>query len=156
MSNVSADGTGRLGELEIYEGIEEFFWSLDACDVDIGIVTKSPSMIPKSFVEMQKWPVSVIIGYHDVKRRKPDPEALLLALGRGRDPISSFHVGDQPEDTQAARAAGVTAIGAGWGLRDTALLEASRPNHLFMTVEDMRKFFTEVLFPERVPEGHGL
>ena len=59
----------------------------------------------------------------------------------GAEPENSFHVGDQPEDTEASRAARVTAIGAGWGLDDARLLEASEPDHLFMSVEKLRQFF---------------
>ena len=63
----------------------------------------------------------------------------------GAEPENTFHVGDQPEDTEASRAAGVTAIGAGWGLDDTRFLEASEPDHLFMSVDELRQFFMELL-----------
>ena len=71
---------------------------------------------------------------------------LLLAMRKsGATPEDTFHVGDQPEDTDASRAAGVTAIGAGWGLADTSLLEASKPDHLFVSVQDLQMFFRETL-----------
>ena len=81
-----------------------------------------------------------------MRRRKPDPEALLLAMRKaGADPDETLHIGDQPEDTEASRGAGVTAIGAGWGLRDIGLLEASKPDRLFLSVQELREFFLEVL-----------
>ena len=63
----------------------------------------------------------------------------------GAAPADSFHVGDQPEDTEAARAAGVMAIGAGWGLDNTRPLEASRPDRLFLSVGELRTFFGSII-----------
>ena len=131
----------RAPELEVYDGVHELLWELDAYDETLAIVTKSPDMVPRFFVKQHKWPIGIVLGYHQVKRRKPDPEALLLAMRKANaDPGDTFHVGDQPEDTEASRAAGVTAIGAGWGLDDTRLLEASNPDHLFMSVKALGEF----------------
>ena len=144
----------RLGELEVYEGIHELLFSLDAYDVEMGIVTKSPSMIPKKFVEMHNWPIRVVLGYHDAKKQKPDPESLLIALGGGgQDRKGDYHVGDQAEDTYAARAAGIIAIGATWGLLDKTPLEESKPDHLFSAVSDLEKFFTGVFLKGPVPSN---
>ena len=134
----------RVPELEVYGGIHELIWELDASDAALAIVTKSPDMVPWFFVKQHNWPIEIVLGYHQVKRRKPDPEALLLAMRRaGAQPQDTFHVGDQREDTEASRAAGVTAIGAGWGLADTSLLETSKPDRLFMSVQELQEFFRE-------------
>ena len=52
---------------------------------------------------------------------------------------------DQPEDTEASRAANVTAIGAGWGLADTQSLEASTPDFFFTSVAKLRNFLLEAI-----------
>lgn len=136
----------RVPGLDVYDGIHELLSDLHSRDQTLAIVTKSPDMVPKAFVERHGWPIDIVVGYHQVRRRKPDPEALLLAMRRaGTDPDDTFHVGDQPEDTEAARAANVMAIGAGWGLADTAPLEASRPDRLFVSVETLRRFFRSVV-----------
>ena len=135
----------HVPRLEVYAGVHELLRDLHARDHALAIVTKSPDMVPRAFVERHGWPIDIVVGYHQVRRRKPDPEGLLLAMQRaGADPTDTFHVGDQPEDTAAARAANVTAVGAGWGLVDVAPLEASRPDHLFLAVADLRKFFRSV------------
>ncbi len=134
----------RLSELDVYAGIHELIWELDAVDEALAIVTKSPDMVPRYFVKQHKWPIEIVLGYHQVKRHKPDPEALLLAMRQaGADSVNTFHVGDQPEDTEASRMASVTAIGAGWGLEDTRLLEESKPDHLFKSVAELREFLME-------------
>ena len=138
----------RVPTLLVYEGVHELLSDLHAMEQTLAIVTKSPDMVPRAFVERHGWPIDIVLGYHQVRRRKPDPEALLLAMSRaGADPADTFHVGDQPEDTQAARAVNVMAIGAGWGLTDTALLEASQPDRLFLSVRELRKFFQSLVPP---------
>ena len=135
----------RVRELEVYDGIHELIWELDAY-ATLAIVTMSPDMVPRFFVKQHNWPIEIVLGFHQVKRRKPDPEALVLAMrSAGAEPRDTFHVGDQPEDTEASRAAGVTAIGAGWGLADTSLLETSKPDRLFRSVQELQEFFRESL-----------
>ncbi len=133
-------------KLKVYDGIHKLIRDLDACDETLAIVTKSPDMVPRFFVKQYKWPVDIVLGHHQVNRRKPDPEALLMAMRKaGAKPGDTFHVGDQPEDTEASRAAGVTAIGAGWGLTDIGDLTESKPDHLFISVEELRVFLVEAL-----------
>ena len=136
----------RAGELEVYEGVHDLLGDLDARGQTLAIVTKSPDMVPRHFVERYRWPISMVLGYHQVRRRKPDPEALVLAMRKAdTEPGKTFHVGDQPEDTEASRRAGVVAIGAGWGLADIASLQSSRPDRLFMSVPELRKFFLQAV-----------
>ena len=132
----------RVPGLEVYEGVHELLSDLHTRDQKLAIVTNSPDMVPKAFVKRHRWLIDIVVGYHQVRKRKPDPEALLLAMRRaGANPADTFHVGDQPEDTEAARAANIMVIGAAWGLADTAPLEAWRPDRLFMSVGELRKFF---------------
>ena len=136
----------RVSELEVYDGVHELLADLHARGQMLAIVTKSPDMIPRFFLERHRWPIDIVVGYHQVKRRKPDPEALLLAMREaGAAPADTFHVGDQAEDTEASRAANVMALGAGWGLADTGALEASSPDRLFMSVGELREFLLHVL-----------
>ena len=132
---------GRLASLQAYEGIGKLLAEPTAADHRLAIVTRSPDMVAKAIVQREKWPIDIIIGYHAVQRRKPDPEGLLLAMERaGATPAETFHVGDNPEDTQASRAAGVVAIGTTWGIPDPSALIASKPDYLFDTVAELRAF----------------
>ena len=127
--------------LEPYGGITPLLDSLVGVGEKIAIVTNSPTQVPQRFSERQRWPLDCIIGFQDVRRRKPHPEGLLLALEQcGEKPTSSFHIGDRAQDTEAARAAGMTAIGAGWGSLELDALRRSRPDELFMSVADLRDF----------------
>lgn len=131
----------RAGQLEVYPGINELLSELHARGHSLAIVTKSPDMVPKAFIRQHQWPIDVVVGYHDVKRRKPDPEGLLLAMSKvGATPASTYHVGDQVQDTDAARGAGVVAVGVTWGLADGADLIASGPDEVFNTVEKLAAY----------------
>ena len=135
----------RAPALEVYDGVHELLFDLDAGGQTLAIVTKSPDMIPRDFVRRYRWPISIVIGFHQVTRQKPDPEALTLAMREaGAERDETFHVGDQPEDTEASRRAGIVAIGAGWGSPDVELLRASDPDHLFTSIQECRKFLLAV------------
>lgn len=135
------DVMAKASRLRVYDGIGELLEALLANGQKIAIVTKSPDMVPKAFIKQYKWPIDIVVGYHQVKNRKPDPEGLLLAMRQaGASPKETFHIGDQPEDTEASRAAGVTAIGSAWGIADATALRASKPDRVFITVSELKAF----------------
>ena len=58
----------------------------------------------------------VVVGGDETDRHKPDPAPLLLALERlGAAAEDAAYVGDSPFDMQAAKAAGLYAVGVSWG-----------------------------------------
>jgi pyrophosphatase PpaX len=58
----------------------------------------------------------VVVGGDEAERQKPEPDLLLLATDRpGAAPATAVHVGDSPLDLQAARSAGMHAVGVTWG-----------------------------------------
>lgn len=60
--------------------------------------------------------VDTVVGLEDITKAKPDPEALLTALGRLKAGASdSFYVGDTDIDMKTAAAASVRGIGAATG-----------------------------------------
>lgn len=135
----------RVERLDVYPGINELLAALSASGHRLAIVTKSPDMVAKWFIAQNDWPIDVLIGYHQVKRRKPDPEGLLLAMERvNAVPQNSYHIGDQVQDTQAARAAGMIPIGVTWGIGDDAELRASNPDALFASVEELARYFADL------------
>jgi HAD superfamily hydrolase (TIGR01549 family) len=136
----------QASRLTVYDGINELLNKLHRRKHPMAIVTKSPDMVPKAFIKQHKWPIEIVVGYHQVKTRKPDPEGLILAMTQaGAKPDETFHIGDQAEDTLASRAANVTAIGSAWGLEDRSALEASKPDHLFTAVDQLQSFLLKIL-----------
>jgi len=73
----------------------------------------------------------VVVCGPDTVNRKPDPEALMLALRRlGVTPGRAAYVGDSPEDIEMARAAGAWSIGVPGGFPNAGALERARPDLL--------------------------
>lgn len=138
----------RLCGLSPYPEVTETLFDIHKSGQELAIVTNSPDMVPRHFVKRYSWPIEIILGYHQVPRarRKPDPAGLLLALEQSdcSSESKNFHVGDASEDTEASRRAGVIAIGAGWGCSDISQLRASDPDHLFMSVHELRSFFRQL------------
>src|SRR5882724_11892354 len=132
----------QASKLQVYDGIHELLNDLHAAGQTLAIVTKSPDMVAKAFIREHGWPIKIVLGYHQVRARKPAPEGLILAMQKaGASPEETYHVGDQPEDTQASRAAGVVALGSAWGLADRAALKGSAPDELFASVAELRAYF---------------
>lgn len=85
--------------------------------VKLGIVTgKGRRSADISIEHLQLKPFfSIVVTGDDVERPKPDPEGIykaMTALGANAD--QTWFVGDSDTDIQAARAAGVTAVGVNW------------------------------------------
>lgn len=83
-----------------------------------GVVTSAPrwyadALLSEHFADVR---IDTVVTRDDVRRLKPDPEPIKLALQRlGVSPERAVYIGDEPEDMQAAHSARVTFIGAGWG-----------------------------------------
>ena len=113
-------------------------------------------MLPRAFIERRRWPIEIVLGFHQVRRRKPDPEALLTAMRMGNAAAcGTYHVGDEADDTKASRSANVVAIGAGWGTKDFVALEQSKPDHLFLSVAELHSFLLSAVPAASSVTGSG-
>ena len=131
----------RLREVEPCEGINELLNAASSAGHSLAIVTHSPGVVPTEYARKEDWPIEIIIGWHDYRVRKPNPKGLQLAMQRGNAvPENTYHIGDQPSDTEAAKRAGIHSIGAAWAALDTAALLASRPDQYCETVSELAAF----------------
>lgn len=136
----------QASKLPVYEGITKLLKELHESGHTLAIVTKSPDMVPKAFIKAHSWPIDIVVGYHHVKNRKPHPEGLLLAMSKaGAKPEDTYHVGDQPQDTEASRGAEVVALGSAWGVKDASELIDSKPDAIFRSVDELRGYLKNEL-----------
>ena len=109
--------------IDCFAGVEDVLLRLKEEGRQLGIVTaKRRATVDLAFARL---PIEqffdVVVGGDETAEHKPHPAPLLLALERlGARPEDAAYVGDSPFDMQAARAAGVTAIGVSWGGIHTA------------------------------------
>lgn len=104
--------------LEFCHGMDRALATLKAQGRRLGVVTaKRRSTVELAFARLPLGPLfETVVGGDETELHKPDPAPLLLGLERlGADPSQAAYVGDSPFDMQAARAAGMYAVGVSWG-----------------------------------------
>ncbi len=140
-----AEYRNRLMEIPPCDGINEMLNDAHSAGHSLAIVTHSPGMVPTEYARDKGWPLEIIIGWHDYKERKPSPRGIQLAMQRGNAvPENTYHIGDQPSDTEAARRAGIYSIGAGWAATDRTALLSSEPDCYCETVADLAAFIRQL------------
>jgi pyrophosphatase PpaX len=128
--------------LETFPGIPELLRTLLDRGHRLGIVTaKRVATVRLAYA---RFPVledamEVLVGAEDTERHKPAPDPVLEALARlGAAPADAAYVGDSPFDIRAGKAAGVRAIGVGWGgIHPAERLAQEGPDALVATPEEL-------------------
>jgi pyrophosphatase PpaX len=104
--------------LECCAGMDEVLATLKDRGHRLGIVTaKRRLTVDLAFARLPiEQLFETVVGGDETTHHKPHPEPLLLALERlGASPQDAAYVGDSPFDMEAAKAAGLYAIGVSWG-----------------------------------------
>lgn len=106
------------GHLELLPGVPELLDFLDHEAVPRAIVTSTPranlDMILDSLGIAARFasPLGALVAEEDAARGKPDPEGFLVAAHRlAVDPAAAVVIEDAPAGLEAAKAAGMRAIG---------------------------------------------
>jgi pyrophosphatase PpaX len=105
-------------ELQICVGMDDVLVALKQEGRKLGIVSaKRRRTVELAFANVAVGHLfDVVVGGDEHENQKPEPDLLLLALGRlDAKPQEAAYVGDSPFDMQAARAAGMYAVGVTWG-----------------------------------------
>jgi HAD superfamily hydrolase (TIGR01549 family) len=106
---------GSFGQTQLPVATTEFLQRVSHI-ARLGVVTKAPRPYAERLLAHHGIQVPVLVAYHDVKKIKPDPEALLLASQRLGIPVERcIYIGDDENDVKAAYAAGFTPVGVCWG-----------------------------------------
>jgi pyrophosphatase PpaX len=109
--------------LECCVGMEDVLATLKERGHRLGIVTAKRRLTAD--LAFARLPIEhlfeTVVGGDETDEHKPHPAPLLLALERlGARAEDAAYVGDSPFDMQAAKAAGLYAIGVSWGRIHTA------------------------------------
>ncbi|CAM5505746.1 HAD family hydrolase [Streptomyces narbonensis] len=123
---------------KVFPFVAEALSALRAAGVGTGLVTLRSRqrvgwLLPPAVLDL----IDVVVCYEDAAP-KPAPDGLLLALDKlGVAPASAVIVGDMESDMHAARAAGVTPIGAGWGFSSPAALTRAGATVVLPRADDL-------------------
>ena len=141
----------NLEMIEVFPGIRAVLENLRSEGKPVALVTSVPDRSLVSAVlesiGAKHWFKSVVTG-EDVKRPKPDPEGIQLALeGLGLSKRQVLMVGDSAADIQAGRDAGVITGAALWARKDLRdlwgpLASRARPDFEFQTVAELGGFLS--------------
>jgi HAD superfamily hydrolase (TIGR01549 family) len=81
----------------------------------LGVVTMAPRPYAEKLLAHHNLPIPVLVGYHDVVRRKPHPDPIAKATAMLQIPANEcVYIGDDPDDIVAAASAGAVPIGLSW------------------------------------------
>lgn len=130
-----------------YENLEELIIYLKREGVVLGVVTsKRRSSAEQTLAAVGLTALLPLVGcMEDTAQHKPSPDPLLRAVELlGRRPDECVYVGDTPFDLQAAKAAGMAAIGVTWGAGSREELDAEGGTATVGTIDELRR---ELLSP---------
>lgn len=124
----------------LYPGVERVVTGLRERGATLGVVTSKLRAGCERGLKltglMEHFPL--LVTADDVKRPKPDPEPVELALERaGAARASTIFIGDSPHDMAAGRAAGVATAAVLWGPFSVDDFAASPPTFLLERPEEI-------------------
>jgi N-acetyl-D-muramate 6-phosphate phosphatase len=105
-------------DTRLFPGFEEVLAQLDAHRIPWGVITNKPRWLTEPLMQQlglyQR--AGCVLSGDSLPVRKPDPLPLLTAARRLQiEPARCLYLGDALSDMQAARAANMVALGAGFG-----------------------------------------
>lgn len=135
--------THMMEKTEPYEGIPQALAALKAAGAQLAVLSNKPDVMCAPLVR-HYFPE---IAFLDVRGQrpdtplKPDPTALLEIMKEaGVDKSQCAYAGDSDVDMILARNAGVAGLGASWGFRGVAELEAAGPTRILWKPADLLEY----------------
>lgn len=133
--------SNKIHESILYEEIKKILEHISSQNINIAIVTSSPSSYAKQVLKYFDLKFDYLIGYHDVRKIKPDPEPMLKVLNHfnlNSSEVISF--GDRDIDIKSSNAANIKSIACCWGNSKCELLKNSNPFDIIYDTKSILKF----------------
>ncbi|MDB5969027.1 MAG: Phosphoglycolate phosphatase [Hydrocarboniphaga sp.] len=129
----------------LFPGMNQLLVALELAKRPWGVVTNKPAFLTDPLMIELKLDqrAACIISGDQVPKPKPAPDSLLLALERtGISAARTVYVGDDRRDIDAARAAGIRSIAAGWGYLGADAPASWDADHLTATTADLAQLLS--------------
>lgn len=117
-----------ISNFTLYEGFEAVFDFIRQNRIKVAVVSTSISNYVNNVLNHFSIPYDVVIAYHDVYCKKPDPEAFINALKiMELSPKDVISFGDRGIDIQASYSANVDCVACLWGTKEKESLLRMKP-----------------------------
>ncbi|MBY2899349.1 hypothetical protein AE938_10810 [Bacteroides fragilis] len=127
-----------IPQFVLFEGLEEVFEYIRDHGIKVGIVSKAPSLYVQKVLGHFAIPYNTVVAYHDVIRRKPDPEGMYLALSKLQlTPNDVISLGDDPNDIIASNTAKIDSVACLWGSDNRGSLLSVEPTYVISTPSEL-------------------
>ena len=130
-----------------YPEVPELLDRLTERGIPMAVLSNKPESATRWMIDhlFGGWEFAAIVGGADGVPLKPDPAALLaIARALAVDPARCVFLGDTRTDMETAVAAGMFPVGALWGFRDRAELEAHGARAFLERPLELLDLFDEV------------
>lgn len=126
--------------VEEFETVYETIEALHQSNIKIGIVTTKARNVVEmglSYSRLKQF-FDVVITFNDVKKTKPHPEPILLALEKlGSVPEETIMVGDNYHDINGGKNAGTKTAGVAWAIKGRDYLASFQPDYMLEKMSDI-------------------
>lgn len=128
--------------------VKELFDLLNKREVSLALATSATRSEAEFYVGILSLRelTGALITAEDIQHSKPDPEIFLKAAAQlGVDPKESVVVGDSPHDMEAAKKAGMFAIGVLTGGFSEKGLQGAGADSIYRDIEDLYEHVEDIL-----------
>jgi pyrophosphatase PpaX len=129
-----------------FVGVMETIETLKNKGYKLGIVTTKREDVAFKGLRLMKLDsyFDVMIAYDHVKKVKPDPEPIFLALEKlGSKPEEALMVGDNFHDVLAGKNAGTKTAGVAWSIKGREYLAKYEPDFMLENMTDLLRILGE-------------
>lgn len=129
--------------VKLFPGVKELITTLHRKKYKLAIVSSKKDDLVNHALEIFgiKDKFNIIIGAEMVKKHKPDPEGILLAI-KELDAKHACYVGDTVNDMIAAQRAGIKCVAAMYSADPEKMIEAN-PDYVINKLQDMLRICVE-------------
>jgi pyrophosphatase PpaX len=129
-----------------FVGVMETVETLKSKGYKLAIVTTKREDVALKGMRLMKLDpfFDVVVAYDHVKKVKPDPEPIMLALEQlGAKPEEAMMVGDNFHDILAGKNAGTQTVGVAWSIKGREYIAKYEPDYILETMPDLLKVLGE-------------
>jgi phosphoglycolate phosphatase len=128
-------------KIGLFEGVDALLSSLAECGVTLALVTSNSEANVRRILGQEN---ATRIAHYACGASLFGKASKFRTIikATSADPRRTIAIGDEVRDLEAARKAGVAAGAVGWGYATVDLLRAQRPDHLFLSMDDIRAAIT--------------